>query len=801
MSDRPGRPTSLGGAAMRCLACAGNRLDGRWDDPSAWRIVCEELSRAWSGDPRVAWVAVLARAGLGPADASSGLSEAGAVFWSAATDRTRWIEESGSPAFWSSLAPAPGGVLTGRGEPPFITGMRLPTDRAATAWIACSVPGPHAPNIAFVAGYDDVGTDERSGSLAEHLKDELSAAATLTAPLVGMQRRIAELSTVAATSRSECEALSRMGELRARMAAITAHELKTPLTSITAYAEVLEQQADDPDFAHAVEFLHVIRGEADRLLRMVDRLLDSSRSGRGPALIDPRPVSVEPLCEEVRRIVAPQAMARDLHLGVHVPEGLPHVDGDVDLVRQVLLNLLGNALKFTPAGGRVTISAREEASTVRLMVSDSGPGIAPHELRAIFQSFYRTRSASRVEGVGLGLSIVKEIVSLHDGHLDVHSRPGRGSTFGVHLPKELQFDVENTALSASGCDTRLQLRLAKVTLRMVAELAASRGVVVMLPAVETGDLIAAAVSGMGPDVVGTRMAAGCELAQRASRQAHLVHECDDLPVCWAGIVDRPAGAMVAPLRVGDRVPSGLILAARRLRRDTFDGDDLLLMRILSEIVGKAWSIALAQSAAPGSQELVTEALAALTGLHRSGVPTADPLALRVLSRTGRRLGLSAFEIRLLQYAGALHDAGMVMMDQDVLHKTTELDLDERDHIGLHPQRGLDLLGSLVELPELRAIIRHHHERVDGLGYPEGRRGAEIPLGSRILAVVDAFFAMIRSRPWREGLTVAQSVAEIQRHAGSQFDVDVVTGFLATLLEEGLISPESLQRTAGDTAWR
>jgi HD-GYP domain-containing protein (c-di-GMP phosphodiesterase class II) len=215
---------------------------------------------------------------------------------------------------------------------------------------------------------------------------------------------------------------------------------------------------------------------------------------------------------------------------------------------------------------------------------------------------------------------------------------------------------------------------------------------------------------------------------------------------------------------------------------------MVLLGVLSEILGKAWSAALDGGPDRAGQDLVTEALAALTGLRRSGVPTADPLALRVLARTGRRLGQTSFEIRLLQYACALHDAGMVLLDPDVLLKPADLDLDERDHIGRHPQRGLDLLGPLVEVPELQAIIRHHHERVDGLGYPEGRRGEDIPLGSRILAVVDAFFAMIRSRPWREGLPVAAAVEEIRRHSGSQFDASVVECFLATLLDEGLLSP-------------
>ncbi|MFO7608139.1 MAG: ATP-binding protein [Candidatus Krumholzibacteriia bacterium] len=479
---------------------------------------------------------------------------------------------------------------------------------------------------------------------------------------------------------------------------------------------------------------------------------------------------------------------------------LARLQGDADLIRQVLLNLVGNALKFTPAGGRVTLSVREDASTVRLAVADTGPGIAAEEMRAIFQSFYRTRSAAQVEGVGLGLSIVKEIVSLHGGHLDVHSRSGLGSTFGVHLPKEMHHTTSETELTVASCDPALQNHLAALTLQLVAELATARGVAVILPAEQPATLVVAAAMGLGHEAAGTLLPAGSELARMASTEAILVPDAGMLPPSLEGIVDLPGTAMMAPLRLGtggdQDADRGLILAARRLGGGGFGADDLVLLGILAEILSGAWGAALATRDERSDQDLVTEALTALTGLRRRGVPTADPLALRLLSRTGRRLGLSSFEVRLLQYAGALHDAGMVLLEPDLLLKPAALDLDERDLIGRHPQRGIDLLGPLVELPELQNIIRHHHEWYDGRGYPEGRCGEAIPLGSRILAVVDAFFAMIRSRPWREGLPVAAAVTEIQRHAGSQFDARVVEGFLSTLLEEGLLSVTGVEPSVG-----
>jgi signal transduction histidine kinase len=775
MSDGPANLDPRHTLAHRILTSARQRLEGRWDAPAAWRVLCEEAVAVWRSRPQVGWALIVPRSELGAVAQETEDCDR-VVIWTA-DGRITWRDRPSSPQVWAALDAAPAGLLAGSGECPLASGPAL------AGWLSRGVPAGRGHGLALVLGLarsvaDPVDADELAG--------ELGDVSELLTAMLGQRRRLSELSAEATTVRSECEALSRLGELRARLAAVTAHELKTPLTSITAYAEVLEQQSGDPDFTHSAEFLRVIRSEADRLLRLVDRLLDSSRRGRGPALADPVPVEVGTLVDDVLRSLAPQASNRDLQLTGRISTDLPCIDGDGDLIRQVLVNLLGNALKFTPPGGRVVLGVREDASMVRLAVSDTGPGIAPHDLRSIFQSFYRTRTASQTDGVGLGLSIVKDIVALHGGHLDVHSRFGRGTTFSVLLPKEQQHLSGDTALTSDGFDPILQRRLGGHTLRLVAELAAARAVAVFLPAVD-GGLVATAAMGLAPGAAGLLIPSGHPIENTLQGPPALASGSTMLPGELSALADEPGQAMLAPLNLGDGMPRGLILVARRLTGGAFGADDLGLMRVLADILGKAWSATLQPDADRRDLETVTEALAALTGLRRSGVPTADPLALRLLTRTGRRLGLSSYEIRLLQYAGALHDAGMVVLDPDVIQKPEQLDLDERDHIDRHPQRSLDLLGPLVQLPELQAVIRHHHERVDGRGYPEGRRGEAIPLGARILAVIDAFFAMIRSRPWREGLSVAAAVDEIQRHAGTQFDQRVVVSFLGVLLEEGLLS--------------
>jgi signal transduction histidine kinase len=795
MNDELGSNTSRTDLPQRILGATQRRLEGRWEDAGAWSALCEETVTAWSVLPEIRWAMLVPHGNLGRDGAADELANRPAL-WAAATGRVEWDGLLPDEEFWNRLEEGAGQPVSGSGTPPGMIAAR--TEGPAKGWVARVIPGGRGTVMALVLGLD---RDVAGEADRDPVVSTLVAVTEWLAPLLGQRRRLGDLAAEAAAVRSECETFSRLGELRARLAAVTAHELKTPLTSITAYAEVLEQHAGDPDFQHAPEFLRVIRGEADRLLRLVDRLLDSSRRGRMPALTDAGSVAVAPLLEEVQRTLAPQASARDLQLDGVVPEDLPAIDGDADLVRQVLLNLLGNALKFTPPHGRVSLSAHEDSSMVRLSVSDSGPGIPPRELRAIFQSFYRTRAARQTEGVGLGLSIVKEIVNLHGGYLDVTSRVGCGTTFSVLLPKQQLHTARENLLVHQGCDPALLERLCRHTIRLVAELAAARAVAVFMPGTADDELVVAAFQGLPGALEHVKAGRLGELARAVKGPAALVPGSSVLPPEMGGDVQQAGAAMVAPFELDAEGGRGLVVVARRLGGGTFGGDDLILLRVLAEVLGKAWTAALAPGADRRDHETVVDALAALTGLRRTGVPTADPVALRLLLGTGRRLGLSSYEIRLLQYAGALHDAGMVLIDPDVVLKPESLDVDERDHVDRHPQRGIDLLGPLVELPELRAIIRYHHERVDGRGYPEGRRGDTIPLGSRILAVVDAFFAMIRSRPWREGLSVAEATAELQRHAGTQFDEHVVTSFLGVLLEEGYLSEAVPQGPAGSVPRR
>ena len=209
-----------------------------------------------------------------------------------------------------------------------------------------------------------------------------------------------------------------------------AHDLRTPMTRMRGVAE-RALQSDDVQAQR--EALVTSLEESERILAMLDTLMDISEAETGTMRLEMSDVSVAAIVAEVVELY--ENIAEDKHVAVSsdVEAGLA-VAADSTRLRQVLANLVDNAIKYTPAGGRVTVSARRDGDSVRIDVSDTGIGIAAHDLPHIWDRLYRGDQSRAERGLGLGLSLVRAIVAAHGGTVDVSAEPGRGSTFTVRLP-------------------------------------------------------------------------------------------------------------------------------------------------------------------------------------------------------------------------------------------------------------------------------------------------------------------------------------------------------------------------------
>ncbi len=215
------------------------------------------------------------------------------------------------------------------------------------------------------------------------------------------------------------------------------HELRTPLSSIKAYVEMLQDgEADDEKTRR--EFYEIIAGEADRLNRLIDNILNISRIESGVVRVMREPIVLTAVARQALDVLAPQAKAKNLRLADKLVPVYRQVEADRDMIYQAIINLVSNAIKYTPEGGTVSVatSIDEKRGVALCEVSDTGVGIEPEDLPRIFEKFYRVQSSVKMaKGTGLGLTLVKHIIeTVHEGKLSVTSERGKGATFSFELP-------------------------------------------------------------------------------------------------------------------------------------------------------------------------------------------------------------------------------------------------------------------------------------------------------------------------------------------------------------------------------
>ena len=635
-----------------------------------------------------------------------------------------------------------------------------------------------------------------------------------------------ELEATTAQLQESNRKLKSLDELKTQFFANVNHELRTPLTLMLAPLGPMLEGSMGRVTAKQRETIATIHHNGLKLLKLINNLLDLTKLEEGKMRLKIKTLDFVEYVNSLLSSVRPLADRKSIKLFFQHPPHEVNLTIDPDNFEKVVLNLLSNALKFTPESGRITLYIEEHPSNVTLIVEDTGIGIPENMLRAIFDRFSQVDgSLSRAhEGTGIGLALASEIVKLHGGSIRAESELRKGSRFIVEILKgedhfaedvldrrvaDVPVSIKKRATDAEppriqdivsdfrklqlqdlekeeiGPQTNIRDRSHDHRLLVIDDNPEILKLMKLLLEDEYDmDFAASGEEGLDqmrkvlPDLaVSDVMMPGMDghaFCRKVKEDPGLKH----IPV------------MLVTARTGaDMLAEGIEAGADDYIAKPFDSTELKArVRSLLRMRKAEADLALVnQNLKIRTQDLVERQRVLFLAMVKSLVSALEAKdkytrdhSTRVTDITvsiARKMGLDERELRDLELAAVLHDVGKIALPERILNKKSTLTEDEMSQIRTHPVIGETILMPVVELRQITKLVRHHHERYDGSGYPDKLKGQEIPIGARIMAVADTYDAITSDRPYRNGESHTYAVKEIIRCSGTQFDPEVIEHFL------------------------
>ena len=570
------------------------------------------------------------------------------------------------------------------------------------------------------------------------------------------------------------EKLKSLNDMKNNFVANVSHELRTPLTSISAYSELLQQNPGNMSEAVRDEFLNVIHNESQKLTGVINDILELSSMENGRPQNNQSEVDLIQLVKRLADSWATRAKDRGIELALETESESIPVFADGILLQQLLGHLLGNAFKFTESGGRVTLKALETGTAVKLVVEDTGMGIPEGQLVDIFDRFYQVDgSATRQHnGQGVGLAICQDIVNHHDGRIWAENVKPRGARFTVLLPCRMPVLQPVDPGVASGSPFQPGEFLQRV-MHWVSGSVAVQTATLMMPDREQEHMTIQAAIGLPETVVqSTRVRRGSGIVGHVweTRRTLLLDDVasDDR---YGRELSEPryttSSLLCVPL-LRDGVCHGVLSVNNRLDGKPLDEDDRLLLESMAPMLTEMLLRYQGWQADSRHFAEIRETLRAITTVGHYRQENLIETCQEICLATGRSIQLPEEDLERLAFALQFYDVGLGFVPHQLLNKPGPLDPQEWVVVSRHVRKCLDVLEPLHPDSKVRQLILHHHENVDGSGYPVGLAGEAIPLGSRLLRLTDTLAALLCPRPWRPAFTFDEALAEIRTGVGEQF---------------------------------
>ena len=636
--------------------------------------------------------------------------------------------------------------------------------------------------------------------------------------------------------------LKSLDELKTQFFANVNHELRTPLTLILAPLKAVLEGRMGKLSPTLKDTFETMQRNGYKLLKLINNLLDLSKLEEGKMRLKVKVVNLVEFIPPLLASVKPLADQRQIRLYYQPPPHPVELILDPDQFEKVLFNLLSNALKFTNKGGKITIYVEEKDRTVITTVEDTGIGIPDNMLETIFDRFSQVDgSKSRAqEGTGIGLALAREIVLVHKGTIRAESELGRGSRFIVEMLRgEEHFDDEVLDRRTEDLPIGLRRRLTDTEEPRVQDIVTDyrRLQLVDLEKVdiEGGRIEQAKVHDAlilciddNPEVLKLMKMLladefDLELLTSAEQGLRFLREKNpDLVLCdvmmpgmdghaFAKAVKADEAIKHIPVilvtaRTGaEMINEGLKAGADDYISKPFDSTELKA-RIRAQLRIRQMESELAlvnKNLRMRTSDLVDQQRSLFLSTVKSLASAIDAKdeytrhhSTRVTDfslKIGAKMGFSEKELGDLELASILHDVGKIAVPESILNKPGKLTAEEFTLIKEHPARGEAILSPVIELKEIARVVRAHHERYDGTGYPDRLKGREIPLGARIMTIADTYDSITSERPYRKAASHRYAVKEIIACSGTQFDPEVVQNFLEIA---GTFAPDQDQNKAG-----
>lgn len=612
------------------------------------------------------------------------------------------------------------------------------------------------------------------------------------------------------------------------------HELRTPLTCILTPLEGLLAGNARGEARQVFEDMH---NATRQLYDLINDLLDYSKYGAREQPITHDPVDLRTVVDEHAKAFGTTARQRKISLRYDPPSDPAVVRGSARELGKVVRNLISNAVKFTPAGGAVTIALIPAADRVRIVVTDTGIGMSEAIQAKLFTPFFQgdATSTRAFEGTGIGLALVKTIVTRHEGTISVESAPGRGTTMTVELPSQPLDPTELVGMTpASPGESTVAIHVGEDVLgatstRMSRVEVGDSGPEPAAPAAEVPlpqglPLIAEHLRGQAdrrsrilviddhPEIVRVierLLAPQHDIYTASNGEEGLARVREVRPELVISDVMMPklSGFQLVDILRKDpateRLPV-LLLTARADGRDRVRGlrrgaSDYLVKPFLpDELKARVTNLLRAQHYESYltrlNEELEVKSSSLEGRVHSFFVDTVRTLVAAIdakdfytgghservsffAMRIGEHLRLSRPMVRTIELGALLHDVGKIGIPDRVLNKPGALTLEEIEVIRQHTVFGGKILEKSPELAELRRFALSHHERWDGGGYPERLRGEDIPQSVRVVSVADCWDAMVSDRIYRAGMEPRVAAEKIGKLGGTQFDPAVVQAMM------------------------